>query len=100
MTGSLETMVSYVKGRANVSPATAVVLGSGLGHMAENVEGGIKVPYGDIPGYPQPTVEGHSGELILGNLRGEKVVMAIWFPFLPLSFIHCSIINVGLIMSI
>ena len=76
MTGSLETMVSYVKGRANVSPATAVVLGSGLGHMAENVEGGVKVPYGDIPGYPQPTVEGHSGELILGNLRGEKVVMA------------------------
>ena len=76
MTGSLETMVSYVKGRANVSPATAVVLGSGLGHMAENGEDGVKVPYGDIPGYPQPTVEGHSGELILGNLRGEKVVMA------------------------
>ena len=42
MTGSLKTMVSYVKGRSNVSPATAVVLGSGLGHMAENVEGGVK----------------------------------------------------------
>ena len=66
MTDSLETMVSYVKGRANVSPATAVVLGSGLGHMAENVEGGVKVPYGNIPGYPKPTVEGHSGEFILG----------------------------------
>jgi len=52
MTGSLKTMVSYVKGRANVSPATAVVLGSGLGHMAENVEGGVKVPYGTFPAIP------------------------------------------------
>ena len=76
MTVSLEKIVSHVKGRASVLPTTAVVLGSGLGHMAKNVEDAVKVPYGDIPCYPEPSVEGHSGELILGHLMGEKVVMA------------------------
>ena len=76
MTGSLKTVVSYVKGRTKVLPKTAVVLGSGLGHMVENVKDIIKVSYSEIPNYPQPTVEGHSGEFVFGNLKGEKVVMA------------------------
>ena len=60
--------VDYVQGRATVQPRTAVVLGSGLGHMADNVAGAVIVPYSDIPSYPESTVEGHAGELILGNL--------------------------------
>ena len=72
----LKHRVDYVQERSTVQPRTAVVLGSGLGHMAENVEGAVIVPYSDIPGYPEPTVEGHAGELILGKLGGEKVVMA------------------------
>ena len=59
MTGSLKTVVSYVKGRTNVLPKTAIVLGSGLGHMAENVKDIIKVSYGEIPNYPQPVSYTH-----------------------------------------
>ena len=76
MEDNLRKSVDYVQGRATIQPRTAVVLGSGLGYMAENVVGAVIVPYSDIPSYPESTVEGHAGELILGNLGGEKVVMA------------------------
>ncbi len=65
-----------MQGLSTVEPRTAVILGSGLGHMAESVVGAVIIPYSDIPSYPEPTVEGHAGELILGSLGGEKVVMA------------------------
>ncbi len=53
----------------------AVVLGSGLGFLGESVEQAVRVPYGKIPGFPQPGVAGHAGELIAGTLDGVPVLM-------------------------
>jgi len=55
-------------------PRVAVVLGSGLGFLGEQLEGAVRVPYAKIPGFPQPTVLGHAGELIAGTLDDVPVI--------------------------
>lgn len=54
-------------------PKTAVILGSGLGAVSGALENRLSAPYGDIPGFPVSTVEGHSGCLTMGNLDGVPV---------------------------
>ncbi|HJS47287.1 MAG TPA: purine-nucleoside phosphorylase, partial [Gemmatimonadales bacterium] len=56
-------------------PAVGIVLGSGLGALADRVAGAVRIPYADIPGFPPPTVEGHRGELVAGTLAGMPVVV-------------------------
>ena len=56
-------------------PRVAIVLGSGLGAVAEAVESPVFVPYGEIPHFPQSTVEGHSGRIVAGLLGGVPVVV-------------------------
>ena len=56
-------------------PRAAIVLGSGLGFLGEEVERAVRIPYAQIPGFPQPTVEGHKGELIAGTLEGVPVLV-------------------------
>jgi purine-nucleoside phosphorylase len=64
-----------VRGRLGVrAPAAAIVLGTGLGELAERIEGAVRVPYAEIPGFEQTTVEGHRGELIRGTLAGREVL--------------------------
>jgi purine-nucleoside phosphorylase len=55
-------------------PAVAIVLGSGLGGLADRIRDAVRIPYADIPGFPPPTVEGHKGELVAGTLAGTPVV--------------------------
>lgn len=55
-------------------PATALVLGSGLGHLADQITGAARIRYHEIPGFPIPTVEGHQGELVVGTLGGKPVI--------------------------
>lgn len=55
-------------------PKTALVLGSGLGGLAELMTGTTDIPYGDIPGFPVPTVAGHQGRLRVGALAGHPLV--------------------------
>jgi purine-nucleoside phosphorylase len=55
-------------------PAALIVLGSGLGDLADQLEGATRLPYRDIPGFPIPTIEGHKGELVLGRLGGRDVL--------------------------
>ncbi|MEX2180767.1 MAG: purine-nucleoside phosphorylase [Gemmatimonadaceae bacterium] len=57
------------------SPAAAIILGSGLGALAESVTDATRVPYREIPGFHQPLVEGHRGELIRGTLGGREVLL-------------------------
>ena len=59
---------------APLRPAVALVLGSGLGFLGEEIEGAVRVPYARIPGFPAPTVQGHAGELIAGTLEGKPVL--------------------------
>lgn len=55
-------------------PTVALVLGSGLGGLAEQIADGIRIQYKDIPGFHVPTVEGHRGELVIGRLGGKTVL--------------------------
>ena len=56
-------------------PEVAIVLGSGLGHLAERLEGARRVPYGEITGFPTTTIVGHQGELVAGTLGGAPVLV-------------------------
>jgi purine-nucleoside phosphorylase len=56
-------------------PKVAVVLGSGLGFLADQVGRAVRIPYGDIPGFPSSTVIGHSAELVAGQLAGKDVIV-------------------------
>jgi purine-nucleoside phosphorylase len=56
-------------------PVALLVLGSGLGRLAERLEDAARLPYRDIPGFPEPTVAGHAGELVLGRLAGRDVLV-------------------------
>ena len=55
-------------------PKVAIVLGSGLGHLAEEIEDAVRIPYGAIPGFPEPTIIGHGGELVIGRFAGKEVL--------------------------
>ena len=55
-------------------PATAIILGTGLGRLADEIETTQVIPYAEIPNFPQSTVEGHSGKLIFGRLGGKDIL--------------------------
>ena len=63
-----------VRDRIAMSPRVAIVLGSGLGGIADAIDSPTRVPYRDIPGFPRATVPGHVGELIAGTLSGAPVI--------------------------
>jgi purine-nucleoside phosphorylase len=60
---------------AGLAPRVGIVLGSGLGAVADAVAKPVFVPYGEIPHFPQSTVEGHSGRIVAGLLGGVPVVV-------------------------
>jgi xanthosine phosphorylase len=60
--------------RAGTEPRVGVVLGSGLGPVAEAVEDATAIPYADLPGFPTPGVEGHAGRAVAGRIGGVPVV--------------------------
>jgi purine-nucleoside phosphorylase len=68
---TLENAVRYISERINQHPAVAVVLGSGLGDFANQVDDPVEIPASSIPSYPTSTVEGHEGKLIFGRLKGK-----------------------------
>lgn len=59
----------------DVVPEVAIILGSGLGGLAQDVEAPIAIPYGEIPEFPGVTVAGHAGKLIVGELSGRCVAV-------------------------
>lgn len=63
-----------VRGRTTVVPRVAIILGTGLGGLAREIEVESTIPYEEIPGFPLSTVESHAGRLLLGRLRGTPVV--------------------------
>ena len=66
----------FLRGKlGSLRPAIAIVLGSGLGAVAEAVTEPTLVPYGEIPHFPQSTVAGHSGRMVAGRLGGVPVIV-------------------------
>ncbi|XP_066843189.1 purine nucleoside phosphorylase-like [Anser cygnoides] len=71
MEGSYEACAeaaAWVSGRAAEPPRVALVCGSGLGALAQELEAPLAIDYGDIPHFPRSTVSGHAGRLVLGRL--------------------------------
>lgn len=60
--------------KPNFSPRAAMILGSGLGAFADNLDNKVVIPYEELDGFPVSTVVGHSGELVLGSLHGVDIV--------------------------
>lgn len=66
----------YIKGIiGNFVPDVMIILGSGLGYLADTCDNGIKIKYKDIPHFKTPSVEGHVGELVFGTLKGKNVCL-------------------------
>ena len=71
---NMKQAISYINGIYNEGLEIGIVLGSGLGGLGERIENPTIIPYEDIPGFPVSTVEGHKGQLILGQLSGKNVI--------------------------
>lgn len=73
---AIQEAAAYIRQHSsNINPEIGLILGSGLGILADLIEDGISIPYHDIPHFPVSTVEGHAGELLLGTVGGRKVMM-------------------------
>lgn len=72
MTKAADILSERLKG---LSPKLALILGSGLGGLASEVEDAVRIPYADLPGFPQSGVSGHAGELVAGHLAGKPVIV-------------------------
>ena len=70
----IQETAQFLKGKMTSSPDTAIILGSGLGHLADDIDVEMEIAYKDIPNMPLSTVEGHSGKLLFGRLAGKDVM--------------------------
>ncbi|HYZ89438.1 MAG TPA: purine-nucleoside phosphorylase [Myxococcales bacterium] len=66
--------VRAVQARTRLVPEVAIILGTGLGGLADAVGVEARIPYGEIPGFPLSTVESHAGALLVGTLGGRRVM--------------------------
>ncbi len=70
----IEETLTYLKKHITTSPETAIILGTGLGNLVNDIEVELEIPYDRIPHFPVSTVEGHSGKFILGKLGGKEIL--------------------------
>lgn len=71
----LERALDYLRPRIAVRPQAAIILGSGLGELSEKLHNAARVNFGDIPGFSTSTADGHRGELMVGMLEDQPVVV-------------------------
>jgi purine-nucleoside phosphorylase len=71
----IEEARSFIAGKTSVKPHLGLILGSGLGVLAELIENAVVIPYEEIPHFPVSTVFGHAGELVIGQVGGKNVVL-------------------------
>jgi purine-nucleoside phosphorylase len=71
----IAALVAAVRMRTDLVPEVGLVLGSGLGGLADDLEETVSIPFDDLPGWPPATAPGHVGRLLLGRLAGRPVVM-------------------------
>ncbi len=71
---SVQESLTAIRSRVAVRPEAALILGTGLGGVAERISSPQLIPYEEIPHFPESTVEGHRGRLVFGTLAGKQVV--------------------------
>jgi purine-nucleoside phosphorylase len=69
----LDALEAAVRARSALKPRVALVLGSGLGGLADTIEDPVAIPFAELPGWPAASAPGHSGRLLLGHLEGVPV---------------------------
>jgi purine-nucleoside phosphorylase len=70
-----QAATDYIRSKTPLQPALGIILGSGLGNFANHVKQATRIPYAEIPHFPQSTVVGHSGHLVLGQIGGVSVAV-------------------------
>ena len=66
--------IRQLVGASFAAPVCGIVLGSGLGGLADRIENAVRIPFTHVPGFPTATVSGHAGQVIVGMLGGRPVV--------------------------
>ncbi len=72
--GKIAEALAFLNEKWPVVPQVGLILGTGLGKLADEIEADVRIPYADIPHFPTSTVESHTGQLVCGKLRGRSVV--------------------------
>ncbi len=72
MKAAIDTLVERLEGR---TAEAALVLGSGLGGLVDEIEDAVRIPFGDLPGFPVSGVSGHAGQIVAGRFGGVPVLM-------------------------
>ncbi|SES62444.1 purine-nucleoside phosphorylase [Anaerobranca gottschalkii] len=70
----IKEAAEVIKSKVDILPEIGLILGSGLGTLADEIEESVAVPYEEIPHFPKSTVSGHAGRLVIGKLEGKRVV--------------------------
>jgi len=71
----IQAIAARIRAQIAFSPRVALILGSGLGGLAESVADAVVLPYTELPGWPVTTIEGHAGRLLFGHLEGRAVMV-------------------------
>jgi purine-nucleoside phosphorylase len=71
----IDALAAAVRTRTDIVPELGIVLGSGLGGLADHVEDAVAIPFAEMPGWPAATAPGHVGRLILGRIEGRPVAL-------------------------
>ena len=74
MLEKIKETANYLKDQMKTNPKTAIILGTGLGSLVNEIEDKYEIEYTQIPNFPLSTVEGHSGKLIFGKLGGKDIL--------------------------
>lgn len=74
MLARIQETAAFLKDRMHTQPETAIVLGSGLGKLVDEIDIELEIAYSDIPNMPVSTVEGHAGKLLFGKLGGKDIM--------------------------
>jgi purine-nucleoside phosphorylase len=64
----------FIQSKTNIKPKVGIVLGSGLGNLANQIEVETTIDYQNIPNFPEVTVKGHNGQMLIGKLGGQNIV--------------------------
>jgi len=72
MSSAVDVLVERLRG---LTPKVAMILGSGLGDLVNEVENAVEIPYADLPGFPQSGVTGHAGKVVAGSIAGTPVLV-------------------------
>ena len=74
MLEKIKESVDFINSKIQRKPKIGIILGSGIGELANEIERDLEIPYEDIPNFPVSTVKGHKGQLLFGRLNGVEVV--------------------------